>query len=176
MIYKNQISHFFKNWKNFFKNWKNWYESQINLSEKKFYWHNLNNIDIKKVWKLNKDELKFIIDNFIFASKDTTNNIENSIIKFSWLRITSKKKIIRNKKLVEDRILINNYIKNLSNKNKEEIKDIYLNISEKQKILRDWFQAWIIDEYRKNKIFIPNFNEITPKKELDIKLVNNYLK
>jgi len=169
--------------KEFFKNGRqdwNW----INLpwkimtkEDKDFFGYDLNNINYHTIKNLNIDELNFIINNFLISSKSALHLIDNVTLNLWSIKVEEKTKIIRNKKLVIDRLLINTYLEYISkNLDEKEYQDEYKNILERQKILKWDFQPWIIDKLREHKLHIPDITNITPNKEMEILISKNIFK
>lgn len=196
-LLKNSIKIYLKYWKDFFwkckkLNWNLYIWKEMTIKDKEFFWYDLNKIDYDKLNSLNKDELKFIMDNLLNISRLAVTTIDNLQVNFSWLSFYKKNKQFRNKKLIEDRLLINTllkaYIKDVEKWKitKNEYKEKYQFAREKQKILKESFQSWIIDEIRKeskirkelweSEILIPDVTNITPKEEMEAKITKLFFK
>ena len=174
---------YFSKWKKFFRNWLKDSNGEpvtpINMTkeEKEYFGYDLNKIDFEKINNLNKYEIKFILDNLINTSRNAVILIDNMSVNINWLKFQKKEKRIRNPKLIQDKLLKNVYIKNNWNNystNIFENNTKYLN--DKQKILKQDFQSWIIDELRKKSIEIPDIENLKTKEEMEVEITKNIYK
>lgn len=182
-LLKNSFDIFFKYGKEYFKwgrkdnKWKPLHWKNMTIEDKRFFWYDLSKIDYNKVNNLNIDELKFIMDNVVNVSRNSVRLIDNISVNMFSLKFSKKIKKIRNKKLVSDVILKSAFLKNISNKStKDEYNDYVKLLEHKQKLLKDDFQAWIIDLLRKEWYEVPDITNIKPKEELEVNLIKNIYK
>ncbi len=193
-IFKNSLKTILKHWREYFRNWRSKNGSKLStwkemsVEDKEFFGYNLNNIDYEKMESLNLDEFKFIVENLLNVSRESVIYLDNLHVNFGWLTFTKKIKKIRNKKLIENRLLINTLLK-VYNQDVEEwvitkndYKEKYKEIREKQVLLKEWFQAWVVDKIReeqKNRdetIEIPDISDIKPNEEMDVNISKNIFK
>jgi len=182
-LLKDAFDKFFEHWKTFFKNWnKNskWAplpHTQMSQEDKQFYWYDLSKIDYEKINSLNKEELRFIIENLINVSRNTVRLVDNVSVNVHWLKFSKKNKKIRNAKIIQDKLLKNAYLKNNWNKlSPEEFKIQSQYLNERQKILKQDFQSWMIDELRLKNIDIPDIINLKTKEEMEVNLTKNIYK
>lgn len=183
VLFKDSLNIFLKHWKKFFNNWNKGNGKELkhpevmSTEDRNYFGYDLSKIDYDKINTLNIDEVRFITDNIVNVSRNSVMLVDNISVNMFSLKFSKKIKKIRNLRMIINNRLKSAYLKKVTNElTKEEYNDKVKYFNDKEKILKEDFQKWMIEVLRKKWFTIPNIDNNTPNEEMEVQLTKNIYK
>jgi hypothetical protein len=122
----------------------------MSTEDRNYFGYDLSKIDYDKINTLNIDEVRFITDNIVNVSRNSVMLVDNISVNMFSLKFSKKIKKIRNLRMIINNRLKSAYLKKVTNElTKEEYNDKVKYFNDKEKILKEDFQKWMIEVLRK---------------------------